>query len=175
MITWFSTSFFVWMDKAAGRTFERWAAAVFFIKGGPRYMVIHVDLAKQRSQALVQVMRRQTKCVRLICRFHQLFFWYFPATGHDQVVHLLPSVGEKWITPSNTFRRLRAKFCSHAGGRLKSCMCLQSTCEARSTTKSGMTSKTPVFLLWYEGNREWLPYKARPCGRTGKCIIRTCY
>lgn len=38
------------MGKSVGRTFERWAVAVFFIKGGPRYMVIHVDLAKQCSQ-----------------------------------------------------------------------------------------------------------------------------
>lgn len=147
-----------------GRTFERWASAAFFIKG-PRYMMIYVDLAKQRSQVSGPgtgdgIVWADTN--ELFCRFHLLFVLYCSAAGPDQVVYHFPSAAAQE---------------GSLACRSQSRMCLQSSWEARNPSQSGVTLKMPGCfpLLWYGESIEWLSNKAKPCGEAGKCIIRTCY
>lgn len=77
----------------------------------------------------------------------------------DHVVRFLPSTRDNWIMLPDTFKSLRTEFFwSRARGKLgmlelESCMYLQSTWEARSPTKFGMTLEMPFCLLQYERDR----------------------
>lgn len=145
-------------------------------------MVIHVGLAKQWSQFSGigtgdVILQLDTNVSDSFGGFINSIFF---TALLDHVVRFLPSTRDNWIMLPDTFKSLKAEFWCRARGKPgmlepESCMCLQSTWEARSPTKFGMTLEMPACLLQYEGDKEWLFHKAKPCGRAGKYMIRTWY